>query len=280
MTARSSADLPPALEISPIFQAAPEPNRAIPFGCTTVAVSGILFCLGHLSLGTLERPLPAPFSSPRYHSVSISLDEFPSSPQSEPPPANPSHAPGPDGRIDAPGVGHVLGTNSIEPDLLDLLPLIPRAPQGAIADLSSTVGLAGPQVPGIPGGKSFPIAAGGNGLPKGSGRDAGRGGRRVKSPDFKLVLIHQEEVVTDLRATDPDLLVPVRVRILVGEDGIPFSGEAIDGPSNLYMECVQTALRWRFEPLGAHGLEAPYMVVISFQPIVRSSRAKGLFPTR
>ena len=57
-----------------------------------------------------------------------------------------------------------------------------------------------------------------------------------------------------------------RVRILIGEDGIPFQATWVSGPWKLREKAIRTALGWRFEPLDPHGLKAPLSLVLTFHP--------------
>jgi hypothetical protein len=96
------------------------------------------------------------------------------------------------------------------------------------------------------------------------------------------VLVHEEPADTDVTAGSPELLVPVKVRVLIGEAGRPLSAEALSGPGQLRPHCVQAALRYRWEPLGPHGLEAPIEIIITFHPTVRGRgrRFSDMLPRR
>lgn len=275
----------PALVPHPILVTAPRPARALPLALSSLLSGLVLTGLFYLQLGRAGQAFAGAGGAPVLRTASVLLSELlplPPAPVEELSPG-PKDPPGPGQELGAPGLGHlkdltgpgtglgipgvgnIHGNDAIDPDLLAL-------PQSTDPN-------------GIPADRSLPVRRGGNGLAKGTVRDVGAGGgwggggRPI--PDFKLVPIHREPAWSRLPATDPDLTLPVRVRILVGADGIPFQAVAIAGPQRLYQECVDAALRWRFEPLAPHGLTAPCDLVLIFHPQSRAggprSRAPQLF---
>jgi hypothetical protein len=56
----------------------------------------------------------------------------------------------------------------------------------------------------------------------------------------------------------------VTVIASVAEDGTVTKAWANDGPPKMFQLAVQAAMRWRFEPLAAHGLKAPQEMKIIF----------------
>jgi len=87
-----------------------------------------------------------------------------------------------------------------------------------------------------------------------------------------------ESSVQDLHPTRQPILIhtlpasvsatgeAVRVRILIGEDGVPTQALFLSGPAYLRDKALKTAYEWRFEPLGPHGLKAPLPLTLTFQP--------------
>lgn len=275
----------PALVPHPIQDTAPRPARALSLAISTLLSGLLLTGLFYLHLGRPGQSFAGPSGATVFRTASVLLSEF--LPLPPPPIAELSPVPkgpqGPGQELGAPGLGHLkdqtgLGTGIGLPGVGDL-----QGNDAIDPDLLALPVTADPN--GIPANRSLPVRPGGNGLAKGTGRDMGAGGglggggRPI--PDFKLVPIHREPAWSRLPATDPDLTLPVRVRILIGADGVPFQAVAIAGPERLYQECVAAALRWRFEPLATHGLTSPYNLVLNFHPQSRTgggrSRAPQLF---
>lgn len=172
------------------------------------------------------------------------------------------------------GEGHREGTSTLDPRLADLpsRPLsqptdavdpdqLSVSPRGELVDFSINPAL--------------PLQAGGNGLSRGTGRDPalGKGGLirpptavPVAAPDFRLVPTRRVAVNHRLSPGESTAPEPVRVRILIGEDGIPFQATVVSGPGYLHAESLRAARNWRFEPLPSHGLQAPVALVLTFRP--------------
>jgi len=77
-------------------------------------------------------------------------------------------------------------------------------------------------------------------------------------PILQIALSHQAG------PGEPITWEPSVVRILIGEDGVPTQAFTVSGPPHLQSKALETALRWRFEPLGKQGLRAPYPYVVTF----------------
>lgn len=177
-------------------------------------------------------------------------------------------APGPA----ASGLGHVQGTGTIDPRLKHAPPPLPGLPEPL--DPSAEASLPGLRTGSSPTSLdlSLPVASGGTGWAKGRGHDATRGGLKAEpvalppSGDGRLVVLLR----VDARYTPPideeDRRQPVIVRLTVGADGVPLAAEPLSGPERRFPEARAAALRWRFEPLAAHGLPAPQQVRITFRP--------------
>jgi hypothetical protein len=87
--------------------------------------------------------------------------------------------------------------------------------------------------------------------------------------DLLLVPIRQVPVHHRLlKGEESAARQPVRIRLLIGEDGVPFQATVVSGPSFLVEEALKAARLWRFEPLGPHGLQAPQSVTLKFYPLL------------
>ena len=85
--------------------------------------------------------------------------------------------------------------------------------------------------------------------------------------DFRLVPTKQVSIYHELvKGEASTTRQPVRVCILIGEDGVPFQISVVSGPSFLYQDALKAAREWRFEPLERHGLKAPVPLIIIFIP--------------
>jgi TonB family protein len=121
---------------------------------------------------------------------------------------------------------------------------------------------------------ALPTQAGGNGLSRGTGKDPALGtGGLMRPPttvpvrDLQLVPTKQVQVYHSLaRGESATPQQPVRIRILIGEDGVPYEASVVSGPPFLYQEALKAARGWRFEPLAKHGLKAPISIVLTFYP--------------
>ena len=58
----------------------------------------------------------------------------------------------------------------------------------------------------------------------------------------------------------------MRIRILIGEDGVPTQAILVAGPEFLREKALKAAREWRFEPLGFHDLKATQSLVLAFYP--------------
>jgi len=169
------------------------------------------------------------------------------------------------------GAGHQGGTGTLDPRLAaHTSPL--SNPSDAIDpdELSVSPGAERVYVSLNP---ALPGQAGGNGLARGTGRDStmGAGGITrapipVIVPDFKLIPTRQIRLSHQISAGEELLLAePPQVRILIGEDGVPFQATLVSGSPKLRDKAIKAALAWRFEPLGPHGLKPPLVLVITFR---------------
>ncbi len=255
--------------VAPIQAAAPAPRR----GLAWLTALGTPVLLAGLFGGPAARRPPGPHQETR-ESLRVQLAEF-----TEPRPAPkvlsdplPKAPPGPGQGQGLPGTGHLEGNGAVDPLLQ---PFLRR--NGGEVPVPEVPVRAEPDSAGLLGDASLPVAKGGNGLARGTGRDPGRGGggglpREELQPDYRLVLVHEEPARSDLKSDDPSLAQPVLVRVRIGEDGVPLSATALSGPPQLFDVCVRTALRFRWEPLAPHGLKAPQVITITFRPFLMRPR--------
>lgn len=169
------------------------------------------------------------------------------------------------------GAGHREGTNTLDPRLAPHTTVLSK-PSDAIDPEQLSVLPTAERV-SLSLNPALPLQEGGNGLARGTGRDSalGPGGliRPPQAADFKLVPLRQVPLYHSLVPGESDRKEPTRVRILIGDNGIPTQAVVVSGPSYLHEEARKAALEWRFEPLGPHGLKAPLTLTLSFQPIVQ-----------
>lgn len=255
-------------DLRPISQAAPPRSRAFPLllslGLTPLLIYGL-----SLSLVVPSSPPPARSDLGRVvQSTSILLQESGARPELKAPVRN---LVGPEGPG---GAGHREGTSTIDPRLVSVRTTTLSMPTDAVDPEEP-----GPSPRAEWGGLSLnpalPLQAGGNGLARGTGRDAARGpGGLIRPPvpvpvpDRKLVPTRQVPIHRRLAPGEEGAATrqPVRVRILIGADGVPFQATVVSGPAILHDDARKAALAWRFEPLGSHGLEAPASVTLVFHP--------------
>ena len=193
-----------------------------------------------------------------------------------PPRASERVQPGPSPK----GAGHVRGTDSIDPELLRAA-LQQRLPGPVTAEDSDRLGT----LPTGEGGTrlenldlSLPLAAGGTGRARGSGQDATRGGLKVDPQyDYRLVVLHQELAMLKPPYSAEEASIPVVVLISIGADGVPLRVRPISGPKSRFAEVIAAAMKWRFEPLGPHGLTAPFDLRLHFNPKI-FDRKKEILP--
>jgi hypothetical protein len=169
------------------------------------------------------------------------------------------------------GAGHQEGTGTLDPRLAAHTSLFSK-PSDAIDpdELSASPGAERVDVSLNP---ALPGQTGGNGLARGAGRDSALGGGGitrapipVATPDFKLIPTRQIQLSHQVSAGEEPLLAePPQVRILIGEDGVPFQATMVSGSPKLRDKAIKAALAWRFEPLGPHGLKPPLVLVITFR---------------
>lgn len=258
--------------VAPIRDAAPKPARGLASGLALVVPALLLFAATTV---VISETAPAFLRPERV--VDVLLTDAPEAPRKVVPNPIPDAPEGPGKGPGLPGVGHVEGNDAIDPELLKAPVNLPTA-----RTEPDPLALLEPQSPTVIGrDRSLPVAKGGNGLASGTGLDAGRGGGggRAKGPDYELVLLHEEPALTDITAHSPDLLIPVKVLVQIGNNGHPLSAEAVSGPARLHASCIETAMRYRWEPLAPHGLKAPVPITITFHPVVRPSHP-GMKPVR
>jgi hypothetical protein len=261
-------------DLHPIQQAASARSHGIPIllslGLTPLLIYGLSMSL--ISPSSLQAMQRAVDQAGR--SVSLLLHEPAAAAAIQPPVRKLVGPQGPGGE------GHREGTSTLDPRLAGLPTSALSKPTEAVdPDQLSLAPRAEPVDFSI--NPALPVQAGGNGLSRGTGRDAGlgKGGLMrppvpvpVASPDFRLVATHQVVVNHRMAQGEPTNPQPVRVRILIGEDGIPFQATVVSGPEYLHAESLRAARAWRFEPPGAHGLKAPVDLVLTFRPNLLRSR--------
>lgn len=255
-------------DLHPIRDAASARSRGIPFllslGLTPLLIYGLSISL--ISPASLRAVQGALDQARR--SVSFQLNE-PDPPGVKPPARNPVGPAGPG------GAGHRGGTGTLDPRLAAYTSILSQpsdaidpetlgpSPKAERVDLSLNPAL--------------PLQAGGNGLARGTGRDSalGSGGliRPPKVLDFKLIPTRQVTVQHQLAPGEESATrQPLRVRILIGEDGVPTQATVVSGPDFLHEKALKAALEWRFEPLVPHGLRAPLSLTLLFHPLIQNPR--------
>lgn len=252
-------------DLQPIRAAAAARSRGIPFlfslGLTPLLIYGLSISLVRpASLQALQGAVEQ-----ARRSVSFLLQEQ-DSPSVKPPARNLLGPEGPG------GAGHREGTGTLDSRLAAHTSLFSK-PSDAVdpEELSAAPSAERAFVSLNP---ALPGQAGGNGLARGTGRDSalGSGGIArppipVVVPDFKLIPTRQIQLSHQLSSGEEYLLAEhPRVRILIGEDGVPFQAALVSGAPKLRDKAIKAALGWRFEPLGPHGLKAPLTLVITFRP--------------
>lgn len=263
---RSNDDLYPALMPHPIQDSAPRPARGLSLGISLLLSSLILSMLSFLQLEGHAGNWLSGIQAAKYRTVAVRLSEWVSAPPVET--LIPSPAP-----KEGKGEGHTLGTGTIDPALAaqsqSAKAIASESETGLLGSQGSSAGPGGPVDLNL----RLPVAAGGNGLAKGQGTDNSAGLRSAEGahlPDFRLVLIHHEVLTHQLVSGENLTGKTVRVRITIGSDGVPASAEALAGPPELFSEAVQTALKYRFEPLAPHGLKAPYEINVNFLAVLKN----------
>lgn len=180
------------------------------------------------------------------------------------------------------GAGHVEGMSALDPRLAALTVRPALRPVEAVdpESLGRSPRAEPTDITFLP---TLPPQVGGNGLTRGAGRDAGLGtGETTRpvsaappaaAPDFRLVATRQVTAHHRLAAGQAAASrEPVKVRILIGEDGVPIQATVVSGPAYLHAEALEAAREWRFEPLGPHGLKAPVPLVLTFHPTLLRPR--------
>lgn len=193
------------------------------------------------------------------------------------PPEATEPAQSPRGWREAGGAGHPEGTGTLDPNLAEVHAPAPSQPTETIAPEARAVAPGSPQVEASRN-SALPLAAGGNGLVRGVGREAAVGLGDLDQPlqpipDHRLVLIRKVSMQHRLASKqESSLIEPLKVLILIGDDGAPFQATVLSGPALLREQAKAAALDWRFEPLRPHGLKGPVSLVIVFQPSHLGSR--------
>ena len=255
--------LSPVYALQPIRDAAAERSRGLPL-CVSLVLTPLLIYGLTLSLASPATKEALQGLLKTRSSVSLLLQEPP--PDQRPPVRA---LVGPEGPG---GAGHREGTNSLDPRLTAHTALLSKPSEAIDPDSLSLSPRAEPVTLSL--NPALPPQVGGNGLARGSGRDSALGGggltrppAPVPVPDFKLVPTRQTAVNHQLQAGEAfSARDPVRVRILIGEDGVPTQAILVSGPEFLREKALRAAREWRFEPLGPHGLKAPQSLVLLFYP--------------
>jgi TonB family protein len=251
-------------DLHPIRDAAAPRARKGPFllslGLTPLLMYGFANSFGS---GTARLATPLALS-PARNSVILLLESVPANVQA--PARNLLGPAGPGGE------GHREGTNTLDPRLAAYTSVLSRPSDAVDPELLSTSARVDTALLSL--NPALPSQAGGNGLAGGTGRDAAQGAGGlirpavpVKVPDRQLIPTHQVMVSHQLtRGEEAALREPVRVRVLIGDDGVPFQVVILSGPGFLHEEALKAAREWRFEPLQAHGLKAPVSLTLIFYP--------------
>ncbi len=251
-------------DLHPIQQAASARSHTLP----TLLSLGLTPILVYALTLSLDSPLAAisrAVSAGR-NSVTLLLEE-PQGHRDLPVPAR--NLIGPEGPG---GAGHRGGTSTLDPRLAVATTTTLATPSDAIdpEELSQSPRA---DLVSLSLNPALPVQAGGNGLARGTGRDSARGPggllrppATVPVPDFRLVPTRQPILIHTLPASVYATGEAVRVRILIGEDGVPTQVLFLSGPAYLRDKALKTASEWRFEPLGPHGLKAPLPLTLTFQP--------------
>jgi hypothetical protein len=173
------------------------------------------------------------------------------------------------GPVEPGGEGHREGTNTLDPRLTAFTSVLSRPSDAVDPDeLTTTPNAVRVDLSLNP---ALPSQAGGNGLARGTGRDSAQGpGGLIRPPrtyDFKLIPTRQVPVSHQLAPGENSVAMEtLRIRVLIGEDGIPTQATLISGPEFLREKAIKAALEWRWEPLGPHGLKAPLTLTLIFHP--------------
>ena len=255
-------------DLRPISQAAAARSHAVPvllsLGLTPLLVYGL--CLSLLAPASLQSARSGVSLAVR--SVTLLLQE----------PAAPAHLKEPVRNLAGPegpgGAGHREGTSTLDPRLAGIQTSARSMPTDAVDPDELSLSPRAERI-GLSLNPALPLQAGGNGLARGTGRDAARGpGGLIRPPvpvpvpDQKLVPLRQVPIYHRLAPGEEGAATrqPVRVRILIGDDGVPFQATVVSGPALLHEEALRAAREWRFEPLGGHGLKAPVSLTLTFHP--------------
>lgn len=253
-------------ELHPVLAAAPRGPRALPFtlslGLTALLVLGISQGLFQAPALQAQRALAG-----AGRTVAILL--------AEPLDAAGRRPPAPDraGPVLAGGAGHREGSSTLDPRLAQLVTTTPRASDALDPDQLGPLPTADRAILPLLD-PALPRQAGGNGLAAGTGRDPMQGpgarlqpGASVVGPDNQLVPLRQVTLFHRLAPGEAILArQPVRVRLYIDADGVPFRVAVLSGPDFLREDAVKAARQWRFEPLAPHGLQAPLTMVLTFYP--------------
>jgi hypothetical protein len=249
-------------DLHPIRHAAAARSRAIPLllslGLTPLLIFGLA---NSLNSPVADRVADGALDQAR-NSVLMLLQE-PDISGIKPPARNPVGTEGPG------GAGHLEGTGTLDPRLAAFTSTLSQPSDAVDPELLSTSARADPAFLSL--NPALPTQAGGNGLAQGTGRDSAQGpGGLIRPPktyDFKLIPTRQVPVSHQLiPGEDSVAREPLRVRVVIGEEGIPTQATFISGPDFLREKAIKTALEWRWEPLGPHGLKAPLTLTLIFHP--------------
>lgn len=257
-----------AQDLHPIRNAAVAHSRAIPLllslGLTPLLIYGIANGLiTQASSKVRQRTFDQVRMSP-----SLLLQE-PDNPDIRPPVLIPV------GPAEPGGEGHHEGTGTLDPRLAAYTSYLSQ-PSDAI-DPEAWSATPKTERAFLSLNPALPMETSGNGLAVGRGRDSANGpGGLIRPPiafDFQLIPTRQVLVQAGLPfGQETAAREPVVVRILIGEDGVPFKATVLSGPSFLHERCISAALDWRFEALAPHGLTAPLALDLTFHPHILRKR--------
>jgi len=117
----------------------------------------------------------------------------------------------------------------------------------------------------LPANQPLPLAPGGDGLSKGLGPGSGGGTRGgTGAGSGILIAINKVKLFYQLAPGQTQSPCIIVVVILIEADGHVSYAHAVSGPTYLFPAAEAAARQWTFEPLIAHGLQAPYKIKINF----------------
>jgi hypothetical protein len=235
----------PTLDTAPIQHSMPPRDRLLPGILTLTALGGIV-----TALIIWPELLPTPgFGLGRFHEGSRRVDFLLGAGAAR---DLAGRAPAPDSEGPLRPLDNGAPSRAVEP--------------GSMANpMPTSSGAAGPGRAGGASGSGEGHSSAQGGVGDGLGT-AQSGQYQAPGYDHRLVPIFKPVPAYTAGAGESlDFLAEtVTVIASVAEDGTVTKAWATDGPPKLFQLAVQAAMRWRFEPLAAHGLKAPQEMKILF----------------